>query len=91
MSSFLRKNVCVFSLFRAVKKELVVRRIYQLILFGFFLLFLFRFFFFNSQEKTFFSVVYCLERSQSQCISVEPVSVMYVCLTTLGNLSLDGI
>lgn len=32
-----------------------------------------------------FSVVNCLERSQSQCISVDPVSVMYVCLTTLGK------
>lgn len=38
--------------------------------------------------KDFNSFKYCLERSQSQCISV---SVMYVCLTTLRNLSLDGI
>lgn len=41
--------------------------------------------------KDFNSFKYCLERSQSQCISVDSVSVMYVCLTTLRNLSLDGI
>lgn len=85
MSSFLRKNVlCVFS-FCAVKKkkELVVYcndQIFSVVVFFIFLLIL---------KKVFSSN--CLERSQSQCISVDPVSVMYVCLTTLRNLSLDGI
>lgn len=39
----------------------------------------------NKTKQKGFSVVNCLERSQSQCISVDPVSVMYVCLTTLGE------
>lgn len=37
------------------------------------------------------SFKYCLEKSQSRCITVEYVGVIYVCLTTLQTLSLDGI
>lgn len=74
---------CVFSLsFRAVEKSLLSVGIIQIINFlgVCFTVSL------HSQIKTKrFSVVNCLERSQSQCISVDPVSVMYVCLTTLGK------
>lgn len=66
------------------KKEIVVCRNYP----KSFCFVSFCFFAFSDKR---FSVVYCPERSQSQCISVDPVSVMYVCLTTLGNLSPDGI
>lgn len=80
---FEEKNVlCVLS-FRGVKKSLL-----SVEMINFFFLVAVVALSFNSQR---FSVVYCLERSQSQCISVDPVSVMYVCLTTLRNLSLDGI
>lgn len=75
--------VCFLFLCRKKKKELVVYcndQIFSVVVFFIFLLIL---------KKVFSSN--CLERSQSQCISVDPVSVMYVCLTTLRNLSLDGI
>lgn len=82
MSSFLRKkNVLLF--FCAGKKRLLSAGTIQDLIFV-------SFWFFAFSDKR-FSVVYCPERSQSQCISVDPVSVMYVCLTTLRNLSPDGI
>lgn len=76
---FFEEKCSVCSLFTCRKKELVVCRDDPVSLFLFLWIL----------KKVFSS--YCPERSQSQCISVDPVSVMYVCLTTLRNLSLDGI
>lgn len=76
--------VCFLFLCRKKKKKsllsIAMIKFFPLLFFFIFLLIL---------KKVFSSN--CLERSQSQCISVDPVSVMYVCLTTLRNLSLDGI
>lgn len=92
MSSFLRKKkmFCVFSLFpcRKKKKSLLSVEFIQIIssLGVCFSLFICILRYKKTKTKTKrFSVVNCLERSQSQCISVDPVSVMYVCLTTLGK------
>lgn len=87
VKSFLRKKnvLCVLSLsFCGVKKQsLLSVEIIQFLIFSLLLLLLICFLFSLkfSNKKVFSS--YCLERSQSQCISVDPVSVMYVCLTTL--------
>lgn len=81
---FMEKLFCVFSLFLCRKKSSLSVEMIQMIWTFFCWVSFFCLFLCILRKR--FSVVYCLERSQSQCISVDPVSVMYVCLTTLRKI-----
>lgn len=77
---FWRKMFCVFLSFCAVKKQKEKKDVCRKFS-GFF------WFLFAKKTNKGFSVVFVLR--EAKVISVDPVSVMYVCL--IRNLSLDGV